>query len=198
MRRLLVLAAAFALAACTPAAKAPPAKCATSGIDRVGGPIALIDQTGAPVTEAAFAGRPALIYFGFASCPAICPTALQTAARALEARGAGATPVAVALVTVDPERDTPEVLARYVASPAFPPGLRGLTGDPAQLKAARDAFKVYAQRRDDPGSTAGYTMDHTDLFYLMDEAWRPAAVFPSSFTPDEVAACIDAALANRP
>jgi protein SCO1/2 len=100
------------------------------------------------------------------------------------------------MVTVDPARDTPELLASYVASPAFPEGLRGLTGSPAQIEAATTAFKVYAQRRDDPGSAAGYVVDHSRLFYLMDRNWRPAAFFQDDLPPAAMAACIDHALAK--
>lgn len=162
----------------------------------LGGPIALVDEKGAPVTEAAFKGRPTLLYFGFANCPDICPTSLQAARLGLEARGPGAEPLNVALVTVDPERDTPALLAQYVASDAFPPGLKGLTGTPEQIKAATTAFKVYAQKREDAGSAAAYVFDHSSLFYLMDKDWRVAAAFKSDMPPSDMAACIDHALAK--
>ena len=173
-----------------------PKTCATTGIEHVGGPISLIDEHARPVTQADFAGKPTLLYFGFANCPDICPTSLQTVRLGLEARKKGAARVTVALITVDPERDTPESLARYVANDAFPTGLRGLTGTPAQTKSALDGFKVYAARRDDPGSAAGYAFDHTSMLYLMDGRWRPVAIFPSEMQPAEMAACIDRALAK--
>lgn len=175
---------------------AAPRTCATSGIERVGGPISLVDSRGKAVTQADFADKPTLLYFGFANCPDVCPTSLQAARAALDARKPGAVPLNVALVTVDPERDTPELLGRYVVNDAFPVGLRGLTGTLAQTKAATDAFKVYAQRRDDPGSAAGYVFDHTSMFYLMDPAWRPLAIFPSEMPPSDMARCIDHALAK--
>ena len=137
-----------------------------------------------------------MLYFGFANCPDVCPTSLQAARTALDARKPGAAALNIALVTVDPERDTPEILARYVANDAFPAGLRGLTGTLEQTRAATDAFKVYAQRREDPGSAAGYVVDHTSMFYLMDRAWRPVAIFPSEMVPADMAACIDYALAK--
>ena len=178
------------------AQQAPPRTCATSGIERVGGPIALVDSGGAAVTEADFADKPTLLYFGFAHCPDICPTSLQAARAAFDARKQNAQPLNVALITVDPERDTPAMLAQYVVNDAFPAGLRGLTGTQEQTKAASDAFKVYAQRREDPGSAAGYVYDHTSMFYLMDRRWRPLAVFPSDLSPAGMAACIDHALAK--
>jgi protein SCO1/2 len=174
-----------------------PARCAVSGLEKIGGPIALVDEGGRAVTEADFADRPTLLYFGFANCPDVCPTALQAMRLALEARPASAPPLSVAMVTVDPARDTPEVLSQYVASAAFPAGLKGLGGTPEQIRAATDAFKVYAQRRDDPASGAGYVVDHSRMLYLMDRDWRAAAVFPDSMPPAEMAACIDHALAKR-
>jgi protein SCO1/2 len=197
MRTLLFLAAFSVLAACAPAGPALPKACAISGLERVGGPIALVDETGRAVTQADFADKPTLLYFGFANCPDVCPTALQTLRAMQDARGADATPINVALVTVDPERDTPEVLAQYVASPAFPAGLKGLGGTPEQVRAAADAFKVYAQRRDDPQSAAGYVVDHSRLLYLMDRQWRTAAMFQDSMPPADMAACVDHALAKR-
>jgi protein SCO1 len=201
MPRSLFRAAAIAFIALTPGACAPavktPATCATSGIDRVGGPISLVDQTGKAVSQSDFAGKPTLLYFGFANCPDICPTSLQTLRAALDARAAGAPEVRTALVTLDPERDTPEVLARYVSSDAFPEGLIGLGGTAAQVDAAASAFKVMHQKREEPGSAIGYVVDHSSLFYLMGPDWRPKAIFPSSMTPADMAACLDSALARR-
>lgn len=191
-----VLIAGF-LVGCGPAEAPLPRTCAVTHIERVGGPIALVDVAGRPVSEADFAGAPTLLYFGFANCPAICPTALQTVRAALEARPRSAPPVRVAMITVDPARDTPQVLGKYVASPAFPEGLIGLSGTPEQVQAATTAFKVLATRVDDPGSAAGYTVDHSSLFYLMGPDWRIRAMFPDKLTPTEMAACIDGALAKR-
>lgn len=187
---------ALAPGACTPAQKAP-ATCATSGIERVGGPISLVDHTGKAVTEADFAGKPTLLYFGFANCPDICPTSLQTLRTALDARAPGSREITSVLVTLDPERDTAEVLGRYVSSDAFPEGLIGLGGTAAQVDAAADAFKVLHQERAEQGSAVGYVIDHSSLFYLMGPDWRPKAVFPSSMPPADMAACLDAALADR-
>lgn len=182
--------------ACAPTAKAPPARCATSGIDRVGGPISLVDQSGRTVTQADFADRPTVLYFGFANCPDICPTSLQTLRAAFDARAGGAPDVNVALVTLDPERDTPEILSRYVSSDAFPKGLVGLTGDRAQVDAAAAAFKVLHQKRVEDGSAVGYVIDHSSLFYVMDRDWKPIAIFPSEMTPADMGACLDAAMAG--
>jgi protein SCO1 len=195
-RAVAIALSALSLGACAPAVKAP-ATCATSGIDRVGGPISLVDQAGKAVTQSDFAGKPMLLYFGFANCPDICPTSLQSLRTALDARAAGAPEIATALVTLDPERDTPDVLARYVSSDAFPNGLIGLGGTVAQVDAAAEAFKVMHQKREKPGSAVGYVVDHSSLFYLMGPDWRPKAIFPSSMPPADMAACLDSALADR-
>ncbi|KAF0178608.1 MAG: electron transporter SCO1/SenC [Alphaproteobacteria bacterium] len=201
MSRSLLRAAAVAFialapGACTPAAKAPET-CATTGINRVGGPISLVDQTGKAVTQSDFIGQPTLLYFGFANCPDICPTSLQTLRAAMDSRAADAPAVRTVLVSLDPERDTPEVLARYVSSDAFPKGLIGLGGSVEQIDAAASAFKVLHQKREEPDSAVGYVIDHSSLFYLMGPDWRPKAIFPSSMPPADMAACIDAGLAGK-
>ncbi|MBT9446146.1 MAG: SCO family protein [Hyphomonadaceae bacterium] len=201
MSRSLLRAAAVAFialapGACTPAAKAPET-CATTGINRVGGPISLVDQTGKAVTQSDFIGQPTLLYFGFANCPDICPTSLQTLRAAMDSRATDAPAVRTVLVSLDPERDTPEVLARYVSSDAFPKGLIGLGGSVEQIDAAASAFKVLHQKREEPDSAVGYVIDHSSLFYLMGPDWRPKAIFPSSMPPADMAACIDAGLAGK-
>jgi protein SCO1/2 len=196
MRSVILAAfAVFALVSCSPAAVAPE-KCATKGIERLGGPLALVDETGRPVTQSDLVGEPTLLYFGFANCPDICPTSLQTLRAALDLRPARAPKLRTVLVTLDPERDTPEVLARYVKSDAFPAGLRGFTGTRAQVDAAASNFKVLHQKRVEEGSAVGYVIDHSSLFYLMGADWRPKAVFPSALPPAEIAACLDAGLAG--
>lgn len=161
----------------------------TSGEAAIGGPFTLVDHTGATVTEADFAGRPMLIYFGFTYCPDICPFSLQVLADALsrlpEDQRGQFQPL---LISVDPERDTPQVLAEYVTSPAFPDNLTGLTGTPEQVRAAAQAYKVYYARVEDPQSAGAYTMDHASLIYLMDGEGEFVDVFPHHATPDEIAA----------
>jgi protein SCO1/2 len=205
MRTTLLSAFALAaLAACTPAADtsaaAPAAEAAKSGGDQadclsraypeIGGPISLVSSTGARVTEADFKGQPTLIYFGFTYCPDVCPLTLQTVAAAYKKLPEGMEHPQTLLISVDPERDTPEALATYVSSNAFPEGLLGLTGTEAEIRAAADAFKADYARIDQPGSLAEYTMDHTSLLYLMDENWQLKTFFTHQDTPDTIAACL--------
>lgn len=201
MRFLIPLAAAAALAACSPAgetsdAHAPGVRsggvqsdCFSRAYPELGGPISLTDHTGRKVTEEDFKGRPSLIYFGFTYCPDLCPAALTTIAAAYRKLPEGMARPQTLLVSIDPERDTPEQLATYVSSKAFPEGLTGLTGTPEEIRAAANAFKADYSRVDQPESLAQYTMDHTNLIYVMDEDWKIATFFLGD-SPDEIAACL--------
>jgi protein SCO1/2 len=173
---------------------APPQNCILSGAEEVGGPIALLDTHGAVVTEADFAGAPTVIYFGFTHCPDVCPTSLYALAEALSAPGGY--DVQPVFITVDPQRDTPEVMAAYVRTDGFPAGLTGLTGSTEQIEAAKAAFHVYASRA--PGSEASgdtYNVDHTSLAYVLDGQWRVRSIIRTTgATPEQYAQCIAAGL----
>lgn len=163
---------------------APPL--AGSGI---GGPFALIDQNGKPVSDRDFTGRYRLIYFGYTFCPDVCPTDLARNARAVRALPPEvAARVQPIFITIDPARDTPGVLKEYVAN--FPPRLIGLTGSRAAIDRAAAAFKVYAAKQPTPGA-AGYLMGHTDLTYLMGPDGAAIAFFTGQDTPASVAAEIE-------
>jgi protein SCO1/2 len=157
----------------------------STGKALVGGPFSLVDQTGKAVTDQDFRGRYMLVYFGFTHCPDVCPSGLQVVAAALDKAGAKAEQITPLLITVDPERDTPEQLASYV--PSFHPRLVGLTGTPEQVAAALKAYRVYAKRVDDPKSSAGYTFDHTSLIYLMDRNGEYIAHFTHATPIDRIA-----------
>jgi protein SCO1 len=197
-RFLTALAAALALAACQPAAQSnpegAPAGCILGKLDQFGGPLALLDENAQPISEAAFAGKPALLYFGFTFCPDICPMSMQTAAAAIAALPAGVEAPQAVLISLDPGRDTPDMMKSYAASAGFPPGLRGLTGSQEQVAAAAKAFRVSWRRNETPDSAAGYLIDHSSFFYLMDAQWKTRAVIASTQKPDQIAACIAQAL----
>lgn len=203
MRFLMPLALAAALAACTPAdsgeagAAKPVARsggaqadCTTRAYPEIGGPISLVDHTGKRVTEADFQGRPALVYFGFTYCPDVCPLTLTTLAAAYRKLPEGKAIPQTLLISVDPGRDTPEALATYVSSNAFPEGLVGLTGTEAEIRAAADAFKADYSRVDQPESLSEYTMDHTSLVYVMDENWKIRSFFTHADTADTISECL--------
>jgi len=144
----------------------------TFGQALIGGPFELTDHTGKRVTDQDIRGRIMVVVFGFTFCPDICPSELQVVSAAIQKLGPKGEQVVPILITVDPERDTPEQLARYVSS--FHPRLVGLTGTRSEVEAAAKAYRVYARRVDDPKSTAGYTIDHSAIIYVMgpDGAYR--------------------------
>ncbi|MBX9589808.1 MAG: SCO family protein [Hyphomonadaceae bacterium] len=150
----------------------PAAGVKVMGQALVGGPFTLTDHTGKRVTEQDFRGRTMLVFFGFTYCPDVCPSALQVASAALDKLGPKADRVVPLFISVDPERDTPAQLASYVQS--FHPRLVGLTGTPAEIDAVVKAYRVYVKKVPDPKSSAGYTIDHTSLIYVMgpDGAYR--------------------------
>lgn len=150
----------------------PPGPAAESGVVRVaegaaiGGPFQLVDQNGRSVTQADFAGKFMLIYFGFTYCPDVCPTELQVMGNAMDALDpADAARVVPIFITVDPKRDTPEQLKGYVA--AFHPKMIGLTGTPEQIAAVAKAYKVYYSKQPNAAAPDDYSVDHTSFVYLM-------------------------------
>jgi cytochrome oxidase Cu insertion factor (SCO1/SenC/PrrC family) len=138
----------------------------TTGKPLVGGPFELVKHTGETVTDKDFRGRYMLIYFGFTYCPDICPSSLQIMTSALEDLDAATlekiTPV---FVTVDPERDTPQLMAEYVSN--FHPKLIGLTGSQEQVSKAVKAYRVFAQKQKTGEGADEYTMDHSSFYYLI-------------------------------
>ncbi|CAB3893639.1 SCO family protein [Achromobacter mucicolens] len=111
-----------------------------------------------------FSGKVVVVFFGFTQCPDVCPTALAELTEVMKKLGPDADRVQVLLISVDPERDTPEVLKQYVT--AFDPRFLGLTGTPDQVKKAAASFKAYYAKA--PTKDGNYTMDHTAAFYLLD------------------------------
>lgn len=164
------------------------------GAVRIGGAFRLIDQNGRPVTEADYRGRWMLVYFGYTFCPDVCPTELQTIAVALGKLGADAAAVVPLFITVDPERDTPEVLARYVK--LFDSRIVGLTGTPAAIAEAAHAYRVYYAKAElKPGTP--YFVDHSSFVYLMDPKGRLSALFSQDTSADDMAAGIRERLAKQ-
>ena len=144
--------------------QAPDQSALYEGVDTVGGPFTLVrSDTGQTVSEADFADKPMAIFFGFTYCPDVCPTTLFELATYLERLGPLADNIHTIMVTVDPERDTPEFLEQYVA--AFSDNIIGLTGSREAIDEAIANYRVYARRVElDDGD---YTMDHTASIFLM-------------------------------
>lgn len=129
-----------------------------------GGPFTLINQDNKTVTEADFEGSWRLIYFGFTYCPAICPTELQKMTGVLNDLGDDAETITPIFISVDPERDTVEVMKNYTS--LFHPRLIGLTGSLAQVEEAKKSYKIYAAKVKDDTMTE-YTVDHSSFIYFM-------------------------------
>ena len=150
----------------------------------IGGPFELVDQNGTKVTDQTFKGRLMLIYFGFTYCPDACPTALGIMSAALDKLDTEADRVVPILITVDPERDTPQVLKDYVSN--FHPRMVGLTGTKEQIAQVAKAYRVFYQKAAGP-TPDDYLMDHTLLIYLMDGDGKYLTHFGPDATPDQMA-----------
>jgi protein SCO1/2 len=130
----------------------------------VGGAFSLTDQTGATVTDAALKGHPSALFFGYTFCPDVCPTTLSDLTLYLSKLGADADKLKIYFVTVDPERDTEQVMGDYLK--AFDPRIIGLTGPRPAIDQILKEYKVYSRKV--PGENgAPYTMDHTATVYLL-------------------------------
>jgi protein SCO1/2 len=167
-----VLACVLTLSACDnkgmPLPKTVFANTDITGLD-YGKDFSLTDHTGKPRTIADFRGKLVFVFFGYTHCPDICPTTLSDMAGIMKSLGSDADKLQVLFITLDPERDTPEVMAGYV--PAFHPGFLGLYGDRlATEKVARD-FKIFQQRVPGPDGKS-YTIDHTAASYVFDTQGR--------------------------
>ncbi len=163
-----------------------------TGTALVGGPFALTDQTGKHVTEKDYLGKYTLVFFGYTYCPDVCPTELQVISAALDKMGAKADIIQPIFVTIDPERDTPDVIRQYVAN--FPPRLVGLTGSPQEIAAAAKAYRVYFSKVENKASPGDYLMDHSSIVYLMDKQGRFLKHFTYTTDAVELAQALETAI----
>jgi protein SCO1/2 len=149
----------------------------------IGGPFRLVDQNGKTVTDADLKGKWSLVYFGYTHCPDACPTALNDISIALDDLGSQRSAVRPVFITVDPERDTPEVLKSYVTS--FDAPILALTGTPEEIAQAAKGYRVYYAKHPEPGGD--YSMDHSSVIYVMDPEGRFTASFTHENSPEEIA-----------
>lgn len=178
--------------------KASESLCTSRASRAIGGPIQLIDDQGAMISEADFKGKPTLVFFGFTYCPDVCPFSLQKMAAFMDQGGWGAKDINTLLISVDPERDNPGALHQYVGLNGFPPGLRGATATEPELGKIARSFGAFYRKVDQPDSAIGYTMDHTSLIYLMDAQWNFKTFFTSSDDPLEVQQCLRETIEAKP
>ena len=135
---------------------------------RIGGPFEMIDTSGTHVTEDDLRGRPTVLFFGYTSCPDVCPTTLSVLTSVMEKMGRDADRMNVVMVTVDPNRDTPAAMKLYLSS--FDPRIRGFTGTEAQVAAMADTFHIVRKRVS--RTDGSYEMAHTANALLLDSDTR--------------------------
>jgi len=157
----------------------------TSGQALIGGPFELVGKDGKTVTDKDFRGRYMLVFFGFTHCPDICPAELQVMSAALDKVGGEAGQVVPVFITVDPERDTPEVVTAYVEN--FGPEFVGLTGSPDAVAEAAKAYRVTYQKFQEEGAGENYSVDHSALVYLMGPDGKFVTHFPYGTSPEKMA-----------
>ena len=177
-----LLALALWLAATGVAAHMPSQRSAAELMDvlmwnrePIGGPFTLIDHHGRKRTDKDFRGKLLLVYFGYTTCPDVCPTDLQQIGAAIEALGQAGAAVQPLFITLDPARDTTKRLAAYV--PPFHPRLVGLGGSLVAVHKAADAYRVYF-RKVPVGKAGDYGIEHAAFTYLMDRKGKYLGYFP--------------------
>jgi protein SCO1 len=153
----------------------------------LGGPFRLVDHTGATVTNDTYRGKWLVIFFGFTHCPDVCPTTLSKIASMMDLLGRDAEKVQPLFITVDPERDTVEVLRDYVA--AFDRRIVGLTGSAEQIATVAKSYDVISQRT---GDGAASTIGHSTAIYLIDPDGRYSMTLDPNFSAQEMAAWLRA------
>lgn len=153
----------------------------------IGGSFSLINQNGEWVTDQTFAGKYRLMYFGYTFCPDVCPVDLQRLMAGYRLLEKQAPEVAAKLqpifITIDPERDTPDVMKSYVA--AFHPKLMGLTGTPAEIADVAKRYAIVYGKAEGSGTT-DYLMDHSNQTYLFGPDGKPIALIPQDGTAEAI------------
>jgi len=157
-----------------------------TGKGAIGGPFHLVDQNGKRVSDADFKGRYMLIFFGYTSCPDVCPTALQGVGDMLDILGNDAAKIAPLFISVDPGRDTVDVLKAYVRN--FHKNIIGLTGSVDQINAVTRAYRAYYSIGTDPtGKGENYTVNHSAYLYLMGPNGTFLTAFGYQISPQDMA-----------
>jgi len=172
-----VVVLGLAAAALLPRMAMPP-------VITIGGPFALVDGDGHAVSERSYAGLWKLVYFGYTHCPDACPTTLSTIGAAMDKLTPGQRrDIRVLFITVDPGRDSPQVIGSYVK--AFGPEFIGLTGSPAALAPVESSYHVYAARH--ALKDGDYAMDHSSIIYVMAPDGHFVGLLDDNLTPEAMA-----------
>ena len=162
-------------------------KTQSEGTALIGGPFSLTDANGKRVTERDFRGKLMLVFFGYTHCPDVCPTELQTLSDVMEKLGGDAGKLAPIFISLDPERDTPQVLADYMKN--FSPRIVALTGDEKDIASAAKAYRVY-YRKAAAGGEENYAVDHSAFVYLMDAEGKYVTHFAFNMPLDSMLAVL--------
>ncbi|WP_024354251.1 SCO family protein [Brevundimonas naejangsanensis] len=164
---------------------------AATGQPLVGGPFTLTNQDGQVVTEKILEGKWSLVFFGFTYCPDYCPTTLGVLNAVQERMGDKAKNLQIVFISIDPERDTPQMLKDYLSSDGFPDGVIGLTGTPEQVAQVAKEYRAFYQK---VGEGEGYTMNHGLTVYLMGPDGRFRSAVAHDLGPSRTVALIENAM----
>jgi protein SCO1/2 len=181
---LLALAASVTFST-YPMIDLPEPKITTSGTAAIGGPFTLVATNNETVSDQTYRGKWLLIYFGYTYCPDACPTALNSISVALEKLGSQASDLQPLFITVDPERDTRETMAKYLMS--FDSRILGLTGTKEQIDSVIKEYRLYVSREKPEHGGDDYLISHSSYIYLMDPQGRFVNVIHAEELGDEIA-----------
>ncbi|SJM69140.1 Cytochrome oxidase biogenesis protein Sco1/SenC/PrrC, putative copper metallochaperone [Brevundimonas diminuta 3F5N] len=162
-----------------------------TGQPLVGGDFTLTDQNGKTVDQTILNGKWTLVFFGFTYCPDYCPTTLGVLNAVQERMGDKAEDLQIVFISIDPERDTPQMLKDYLSSDGFPDGVIGLTGTPEQVAQAAKAYRAFYQK---VGEGEGYTMNHGLTVYLMGPDGQFRSAVAHDLGPSRTATLIENAM----
>ena len=160
----------------------------------VGGPFTLTAPDGTTVTDQTYRGKWLLVYFGYTFCPDSCPTTLNEIATALRKLGADAAKLTPLFITLDPQRDTREVMEQYTGS--FDPRIVGLTGSPQQINVVTHEYGAYFARHKTGPGPEDYVMDHSTYLYVMDPGGKFVRAFDADTSGDRIADALHELLAQ--
>lgn len=190
-KRRVLLATTAALALSAALAGCGEKELAFQGSDitgtQLGRDLDMIDGSGKPRTLDDYKGKVAVVFFGFTQCPDVCPTAMSELSQTMELLGSDADKVQVIMISVDPARDTPEVLSAYVQ--AFHPSFVGLTGTEEQLGKTAKSFKAY-YAKSSGGTAEQYSMDHASSFYILDQDGEARVLVSGNASAQDIASDI--------
>lgn len=159
-----------------------------SELPQISGDFSLVDEQGRSVHWNALGNRLQLVFFGFLNCPEVCPSTLTAAAAGLRSLGGEGAALRVLLISVDPERDTPQALHTYTA--AFSPWVTGFTGSGEQIAAAAAAFGVFYEKMPPMGAADDYMVNHTASLFLLGPRNEILEIIPYGASPAEIASAI--------